>query len=103
MQQLTSAGGRQVIRITLQYVWALSEELESLGRIDSTKECDKTDLVLELFGPKSAIEQLLQNSVFSASLRSTRQSADTLLAQINKYVNAKNWEGTVQPWELAGC
>ncbi|MDQ8699383.1 hypothetical protein [Hyphomicrobium sp. LHD-15] len=90
-----------MIRITLQYVWSLSESIETLGRLDATVEHNKMDLALDLYDAKGAIELLLQSSVFSGTLRSSTQLAQDLLRQINSYVDADSWEGAVAPWEIA--
>lgn len=101
----TSSGARQkggaaVIRITLSYVWQLAEQMDGLSRLDpNEKDFPKSDFLIACFEPMSALEALLQNSVFSPMLRSSRPLANALLDQL-KSVTSGNWDGSAEALDI---
>ena len=68
-----------MIRIYLPYLWALRDELDYVERLDHTKEIEKFTLALNLLGAENSLRMLLDNSVFSLTLRSSRPLAAQLL------------------------
>lgn len=77
-------GRGPMIRITLQYIWALSESLEPISRLDPLKPIEKIDLMIAAFGAKQALDALIAGSVFATTLRSTRPLAADLRQQLEK-------------------
>lgn len=67
-----------MIRITLQYIWAMAESMDSLMRLDTTKTTDKLTFALDLYGPMTTLGALLESSVYSPTLRSARPLATQL-------------------------
>ncbi len=82
-----------MIRILLPYIWSLCDALEPLSRLDHSKETDKIDFMLGLFGPQTALEALLQGSVFSPTLRSSRPLAEHLLTLLRRQTGSDEVEG----------
>ena len=91
-----------MIRTRLPYVWSLSEDLDVLGKLDTSQPIDRLDLMLALYGPQAALEGLLSNSVFSQSLRSSLLLADQLLKKLHEHTGRENYDGVAAGFELAG-
>jgi hypothetical protein len=98
--------GRQpMIRIMLPYMYSLAEALEPLSRIAHGTTFN--DNFLQLWSAQSALETLLQSSVFSGTLRSSRPLAGALLdslkaqtSQIEKAPSDKSaWNRELQPFD----
>ena len=88
-----SRGGGVMIRITLQYIWTLSESMETLARLDHTKSIGKVDLMFAAFEAKNALEALFSGSVFAGTLRSARPLAEALRAELQKATEGSDLEG----------
>jgi hypothetical protein len=71
-----------MIRISLPYVFNLSEQLEPLASL-SPKDV-VNDKVFELWTAQSALESLLSGSVFSANMRSSRKLASDLVEPLKR-------------------
>lgn len=84
-----------MIRISLPYVWSLCETIDTLGHLDHSKEIQRLDLAIELFGPEASLRALLENSVFSPTLRSSRPLAAQLLTLIQRHTENETYEGEV--------
>lgn len=79
-----------MIRISLPYIWSLSERLEPLLAIE-VADRPYRDNILALYHAKSAMDELLEQSVFSATLRSSRQYG-MLLQEALKNINQYDFE-----------
>lgn len=75
-------GRRQMIRISLPYVFDLCEKLEPLKALKPTDQ--RGDVIFILWVAQIAVEQLVGSSVFSANLRSSRQLAVALASTLKK-------------------
>jgi hypothetical protein len=71
-----------MIRISLPYLYSLSETLESIARLDHSRPTTKGSLLMSILGCQHTLEGLLQGSVFSRTLRSSRPVAEELLRLI---------------------
>lgn len=95
MQQLAGSfrSGRPMIRITLSYVWQLSEQLERLNRIEggANAPMSKMDIIFNLLEAQNSLDALLQGSVFSPTLRISRQLAINLLTQLRE-ATSTDWD-----------
>jgi hypothetical protein len=89
-----------MIRITLHYIWLLSESMEPLSRLDDTKAHDKTDLAFQIFEPQNALEALIRASVFSPALRSSLPSALALLELLQKKAEQAFDSGSIPQHEV---
>lgn len=77
-----------MIRITLSYVWQIAEHMEALGRLSTDQKLQKSDLSLECFEAASTLEALLQGSVFSPVVRSSRRLGEDLLKLLREAITA---------------
>ncbi len=71
-----------MIRISLPYVFTLSETLEAIK--DLTPKTVRADAIFTLWNGHAALEALLASSVFSSNLRSSRQLASSLMSTLKK-------------------
>jgi hypothetical protein len=90
---------RPVIRISLPFVYRLATELEPIPTLQSGEKIFERLYVL--FSAKIILETLLNASVYSLSLRSCRESANTLLTAINGYIESTDPDRTFQQYEIA--
>lgn len=90
-----------MIRISLQYIWLLSEQLEDFSRLNFSEGDTVLDLVLMTAQPNNALRVLLQGSVFSPTLRSSRPSALELYGMVEELAKKEKWETPIQPYEVA--
>jgi hypothetical protein len=72
-----------MIRMRLPYVWAVSVDLEALEKLDRSKDWDRIDLMFEILDSRTALDRLLNGSVFTPALRSSRPLGESLLAQLD--------------------
>jgi hypothetical protein len=75
-------GCRPMIRISLPYVLTISDTLEPIALL--TPKTVVNDVISVLWGAQGTLEGLLNGSVFSPNLRSSRQLASTLVEAIKK-------------------
>lgn len=79
-----------MIRISLPYVISISEHLEPLAALKPKDVVD--DIVIPLFSAKSTLDGLLNGSVFSTNLRSSRQLATDLSKFLEAEIDgSKDW------------
>lgn len=80
--------GASVIRIHLPYLYAFAEALEGLSQVKAGARL--SDLVYSLWTAKQKTEELVHQSVFAASLISSRQAAEALIAALDAQLNNQN-------------
>lgn len=92
-----------MIRITLQYLWSLAEDLEEIARVDATKEMDRFDFLIQIYSSATALRNLLETSVFAPTLRISRASGYALLERLEAHTKAKVEDApkTIHSWEIA--
>jgi len=69
-----------LIRISLGYVYSLADSLEPLARLDGEQTLG--DVAGHVYGAQAALDGLLNGSVFSLDLRTSRQAGEQLLATL---------------------
>lgn len=74
-----------MVRISLSYLYQLAENLDPLSRLPDQAEVKLKDIFFQIITADHAINSLIVNSVFSASVRSSRQSAQDLLDALRFY------------------
>lgn len=89
-----------MVRISLQYVWLLSEQLEGFSRLGFSEGDTVLDLVVQTSAGDYALRGLLQGSVFSPQLRSSRPSGIELLRLLEGFSGRENWNTPIHPWEV---
>jgi len=94
-----------MIRITLQYLWGLSEQLEPLGKLDPSLETTMStmDLMIVIWEPQSALETLISGSVFASTLRSSKPHALHLRKLMNEQTSKTELEDKISNyviWQL---
>jgi hypothetical protein len=83
-------GFRPMIRISLPYFVSISESLEPLATLKPKDIVN--DVVFMMFGAHATLSGLLSGSVFSANLRSSRQTATGLSNTLEAETDAnKDW------------
>src|SRR5262245_28715011 len=85
-----------MIRISLSYVYSLATSLEPVLGIAANSKVQ--DNWFALIIAQGTLEELLNKSVFSQSLRSTRAPAAALLESLRRY-NEKEGDDVLQQWE----
>jgi hypothetical protein len=79
-----------MIRISLPYVFSLSESLEPLAKLNPKSTLN--DDIFTLWGAQTALEGLLSGSVFSPNLRSSRKLAVDLVEVLKREGNVdQDW------------
>lgn len=80
--------GGTMIRISLPFIWDSGVSIE---KIESIKEGDRiNDQWGTLLFARWAIDEMFNKSLFSSSLRSSRQSAITLMSTLQKFIEEKD-------------
>jgi hypothetical protein len=83
-------GCRPMIRISLPYIVSVSESLEPIAAL--TPKQIVNNVVFQLFSAQATLEGLLNGSVFSPNLRSSRKLAAELSEAIKNEVDInKDW------------
>jgi hypothetical protein len=83
-----------MIRISLPYILSLSESLDPLATL--TPKSNLGDVVFTIWGAENTLTTLLNTSVFSANLRSSRQLALALVELLKKEGDLdKDWDKEV--------
>jgi hypothetical protein len=77
-----------MIRISLPYVYNLSETLEPLKALNP--KMIRGEIIFDLWTAQSVLDGLLANSVFSANLRSSRQLATALSSKLKIEAGAEH-------------
>lgn len=91
-----------MIRISLQYVWLLCEQLEAFEKLAVPPDAaSKTifDFVVESSEAQSALQVLLRQSVFAATLRSSRPLGSELYSLVQAQTD-KDWNLPIKPYEV---
>ncbi len=92
----------QMIRISLQYIWLLCEQLEGFAQLAVPPDAaSKTifDFVVELQRRTALFRTLLRESVFAATLRSSRPLGAELYDLIQAQTE-KDWNKPIMPYEV---
>lgn len=79
---LKRRGRRQLIRISLAYIYELASNLEPLTNID--KDATYSDAFVAMMSGQTALDGLLNGSIFSLDLRSCRDAGNKLLNELRK-------------------
>jgi hypothetical protein len=88
-----------MIRISLPYIYNLSETLEPLANIQF--DAKYSDIFLILWKAQNAVETLIQQSVFAYSLRSSRSLAESLVAILKEQSEDSDFDRVVEPHVIA--
>lgn len=92
-----------MIRITLQYVWHVCEQLDQLERLNETKDVDRFVVLLDFLNAEHAVGMLLNNSVFAPNLRICRPLGLALLNQLTTLTQPDTKaEIPIRNYEIAG-
>ncbi|MGO8753914.1 MAG: hypothetical protein ACLQHK_01640 [Gallionellaceae bacterium] len=79
-----------MIRISLPYIYAISEAVEPLSKIAvGTKHIN---VIYDLYQAQSTIEVLINQSVFASSLRSCRPAANKLIGLLKGMTSNENFD-----------
>jgi len=87
-----------MIRISLSYVYNFATSVEPLVTIKPDARIG--DIIFELIIAQGAIEQLLNQSVFSQSIRSSRSSGVALLEHTKNLLNSADQDRQINDWEI---
>lgn len=93
MPGMMNPGRKPMIRISLPYILGLGEALEPLKQLRPKDTID--DKIVDLYRARTALDGLLDGSVFSPNLRSSRQLAESLRRTINEELE-KDWAKELQ-------
>jgi hypothetical protein len=92
-------GARNMLRVSLPYIFDLAEQLDGLTRLPDT-EVPLNDVYVPLIVASSAI-QGLTSSIYAPYLRSSYPLSQTLLGRINAET-AKTLTDSIERWTLWG-
>ena len=90
--------GAAVHRISMPYLFDTVMKLEALSQMQPGP---RGGLLYPMFVADQAIDELLNNSLFSSSIRSSRTSALQLLSRLRSQLNNKDYTQLINDFEIA--
>lgn len=88
--------GGDMIRISLPYLFEISNKLEVLASIENKQ---RHEVIYTLYQADKVIDDMLNNSVFSSSLRSSREAAFSLKAVIGRQLSNESMHEEIGYYE----